>query len=321
MARKKVLLLAPTMRSAPTGPIALGNIIKDPLCPELPLTDTNSAAVKLLADKHQDVIETNVFNSDLRASSVSGGVVAKFLEGLAGFGLDLGGSQGQSARSSVKIDRLVTQSITPTMEEVRSVFNEPSVQAGIRNSFFRANVYMITSVQLAYGAEDFITAFRKKGTHFHLRADLSPALLPVKNGADGVLDASDSTIQKSTIDSSTPFVRAYRLREILYRRRRVETQREYVNGDLYDLDDSREEKPFHEDHDPESSVAELVLLDDEDANLAELWDMKPRQYMLIDSGGEESDADDDIGESESESEEDSGPAKLALEGDASERLT
>ncbi|OAA69772.1 hypothetical protein ISF_03042 [Cordyceps fumosorosea ARSEF 2679] len=272
MAHQTPLLMAPLMHSAPTGPIALGNLIKDPRSPEIPLTKNDSDAVRKVADKYSEVEQSNVFRHDRKTASGSAGVVAKFFESLA---LDLGGNKNKSFQSTWKINRLVTRSIYPSEVEVKSVFNEPSVQEGIRNSFFRANVYMITSVQIAYGAEDFISTLRGHGAHLHAVADLNATGLPVNAGIDSSFDAADGIVRKSTFNPSMPFILAYGLREIYYRRKRVAKQKVYRNGDLYNVG-GREPEP------EEDSVAELRFLAEDNSEIPSMWGMKPSQYILED---------------------------------------
>jgi hypothetical protein len=142
---------------------------------------------------------------------------------------------------------------------------------------------MITSIQIAYGANVIASTIRERGGFLHFRADLTPTGAPVNAGATIEASKKAGQIFSSHTSEDTPFVLAYRLREIVYRRAIVREQKEVNSGDLMGNDARKPEK--EEGDDPSNYTADLYSLKDEDPELPEMWEMKPTP--AVDEDGSE----------------------------------
>ncbi|TVY30643.1 hypothetical protein LHYA1_G001226 [Lachnellula hyalina] len=264
----KIYFLAPTRHTPPDGPIALGNIIKDPRSPEITLNNANSEAVLKLAAKHIDVDESHSSKYLTQETFFRGEIFAKFL---AGFNLGTGAKWGNDASTAYRFDKLTTQSIYPSLSDIKEIFNEPAVQENIKDSRFRDNVYMITGVQIAYGADFIASTIREQGGFLHFRADLTPTDAPVNVGATAEASNQHGQMLSSHISEKTPFVLAYRLREIIYRRAAVREHKDVNNGDLMGIEGGKGDPET--EGDPSNYTADLYSLKDEDPELPEMWEL------------------------------------------------
>lgn len=228
MSTPKLYWLAPARHSTPLGAIALGNIIQDPRQPEIAINDTESPAVKKLAAGAVCIDETDAFHYTTEGSDAKADVKARFLQS---FGAGAGVHHDRDVTSLYKIAKMKTFSIYPSFGEVREIFNEPAVQEGLRNSFFRARVFMITSIRVVYGADVLVSTIREAGGYLFMRADLAPAGPPVNLEAAAEAAEKKGEIVATHVSDQTPFVFAYRLREIAFRRKQIKTQRN-VEGNM-----------------------------------------------------------------------------------------
>lgn len=139
---------------------------------------------------------------------------------------------------------------------------------------------MITGVKIARDADVLIGKMRERGGNLHFGANLTPVSVPIKVGPD--LEASRGHGQSVKEKHAGEFVFAYRLREIRYRRRKVEEQREYPKGDLLGHDEG---KGWGEGNKEEvGEEAELVGLGVGDIG-GEDWDAE--DVEVVDDDGEE----------------------------------
>ncbi|KAK0101209.1 hypothetical protein ONS95_012810 [Cadophora gregata] len=223
----KTYFLVPTRDTVPSGSIFLGSIIKSPYSPELSINGKNSHLLSAL-----EVIETRLVDTSQQLSK-SGkgktGVWAEFLGGM-GIGADISGTWDNTEESTYKFSELITKTISPSLSEIQAIFKEPEVQQCLKDSRFRNNLYMIIGIKIARGADVAISRIRARGGNLNFGIDMTPFGVPIKVGPEFELsrEVGHSVEEKHTND----FVFAYRLREIRYRRKTVEDQREYRKGDL-----------------------------------------------------------------------------------------
>ncbi|KAK8120180.1 hypothetical protein PG999_004300 [Apiospora kogelbergensis] len=228
----KVYYLAPTRHVPPDGPIALGSIITDPRRPEIAINSSTPAIQEL------KVHETVELNHSL------GGVVP-------GLGMDAeaGIRAASGNRSSYAFEKIVTREIFPDLETVRSLFSgDACVQQSIKDRRWQLSVFLITGVQVAYGAEVLLTRARERGVYLQTGVDL-------------------------TAVTGTPFVFAYRLRQILYRRKKVQEQRDHIKGDLLGVYDGKENMRLSSDEGGEVYEVQFAGLDKEDVDLPEIFNL------------------------------------------------
>ncbi|KAH8902472.1 hypothetical protein BR93DRAFT_932049 [Coniochaeta sp. PMI_546] len=266
MSLRKTYFLAPARHSTPLGTIALGNIIEDPHSPEIAINDTTSEAVKKLAAKATSVDETNTFTYLAEGSNLKTSVMAKVLEGFGNLGAGAGFNSGKNMSSIYKIDKMTTLTISPTLQEVQTIFDESAIQGKLRSKFFRSSVYMVTSIRVVYGAEAFASTVRAAGGFLHFAADLTPSGAPLNVGATLEAAKSNGQITSTKVSDKTPFVLAYRLRQIVYKSLKVIEQK-VIDGDLLHADDSDDDEEEEEEEDLSTYNAAVVLLEEEDPDL------------------------------------------------------
>ncbi|KAL2067622.1 hypothetical protein VTL71DRAFT_15718 [Oculimacula yallundae] len=223
----KTYFLVPTRDTPPNGPIFLGSIIKSPRSPELSVNGKTSPLLSAL-----DVVVTKVIDSSRQITHNGKGKTGVWVEFLSGMGIgaEVSGNWDDIEQSTYKFDELITQTIAPSFAEIVAIFNEPDVQQFLKDSRFRDNLYMITGIKIARGADIAVSKIKSKGGNFNFGIDTTPFGVPIKIGPDVEIskEAGQSYEEKHTDD----FVFAYRLREIRYRKKAVEDQREYRKGDL-----------------------------------------------------------------------------------------
>lgn len=273
----KTYFLAPTRDSPPNGPIFLGSIIKSPRSPEITLNGKKSPILKTL-----EILETSLSNSTRQLSKTSNGksgVWAEFIDGM-GIGGEISGNWDNSEIATYKFDELITRTIAPDLEEVDLMFKEPSIQKAIKDSRFRDNLYMITGIKIARGADVAIEKIRSRGGNLHFGIDATPAGVPLKVGPD--ITVSKGSSQGLTERHTNDFVFAYRLREIAYVRKEVREQKEYVKGDLMGTDGKEREEEA--ENDGSKDEAQLSGLRKTDVQ-ADAWDLDT--VPTVDDDGEE----------------------------------
>ncbi len=225
----KVYFLAGTRRSPPDGPIALGSLISNPRSPEITLNLPHPKIVQKL--KVYETVESNQTRSLGKNFGVQPTMWAKFAQE-AGFGDVVG--EASICYSSIDMslytfEKIVTREIFPDIEVVQELFNDPQVQKSIKDRRWQLSVFMITGVQIVYGAKVVVTKAKGTEVHFQTGVELTPVLAPAAVGVGLNLSMAPSQSLSTKYDS--PFVFAYRLRQISYRRKKVEKQREYTKGD------------------------------------------------------------------------------------------
>jgi hypothetical protein len=283
----KTYFLAPTRDTPPNGPITLGSIIKSPRSPELSLNERDSPAVKAL--KVGETSVTSASRTLLKSGKGKAGVWAEFIDGV-GISGKISGNWDNGELAQYKFEKLITKTIAPDLVAVSKIFEEASVQKAIKDSRFRANLYMITGIKVARGADVAISKIRARGGNLYFGVDTTALALPLKIGPD--ISATTTAGQSLTEHHSTDFVFAYRLRELVYKRKVIEEQKEYPKGDLMGHNEGMGEMGDNEDFPVE---AEVSGLDPEDLK-AEDWELEP--IAATDDDGEDCvcvaiDGDDD----------------------------
>ncbi|KAL2155919.1 hypothetical protein VTH82DRAFT_661 [Thermothelomyces myriococcoides] len=249
---KRTYFLAPTRDQSPLGPIALGNLIKSPHEPDIPLNDPNSPTVRRLQSAATVISEVDATRSSAASRSFQPTVFLSFLSDLLGQKpVELSLSYLASRGAEFRIPRLETRTISPTTADVAALFAESAVQAALRNSLFTANLYLVTGVQIATQGAEYVVSGAK---------------------------ATKAAEVKSTGKIEGAFVLAYSLREVLYRKKRVTGQRRpRIEGNLF-ADGQRRVRANREEEEEEEEQlelfeAELAGLKEEDPELPEYWDL------------------------------------------------
>lgn len=265
---RKTYFLAPTRDSPPSGPIALGNIILSPKLAELPIT--NALPIDQSDMPISKYEETNWELILEKHKSGSIGLWGSFLQAL-GAGGDLNFVHEISDARTYHFDRLETQTFWPTDEYVKDSVTAKPVQDFLKRKRFFQNIYMITSIKIAYGATAVRSVLQNRGVCVQLGADGTMAGIPIGGGPQGELrwgKKEDFLFQR---DSG--FVFAFRLREIYYTTRRGLRQDEFVKGALFGL----ESKTLNED-----SASEQTHIDNQEIDEFELLGLKDEEVHADD---------------------------------------
>jgi hypothetical protein len=273
----KTYFLAPTRDTLPSGPIFLGGIVSSPRSPELSLNNKRSPLLETL-----EVSTTTIHDSTRTLSKGTKGKAGVWCEFIIdiGVGGDAGTTWDNTEVTEYKFEELVTKTISPDLHEVRKLFEDDSVQQAIKDSRFGSNLYLITGIKIARGAEVAISKVRSRGGNLHFGVDTTALGVPLKVGPD--LENERSKGQGLTEKHKGEFVFAYRLREIRYKRKKLEGQKEYAKGDL--MGHGQDRKESESDEDEESGEPELIDLKNADVK-GDAWELDPSK--TIDDDGEE----------------------------------
>ena len=254
---RKTYFLAPTRDSPPSGPIALGNIILSPKLAELPITNALPIDQSdMPISKHE---ETNWELTLERHKSGSIGLWGSFLQ-ILGAGGDLNFVHELSDARIYHFDRLETQTFWPTDEYVKNSVIAKPVQDFLKRKRFYHNIYMITSIKIAYGATAARSLLQNRGICVQLGVDGTMAGIPIGGGPQGELSWGKS--EGSSFQRDSGFVFAFRLREICYTTRRGLRQDEFVKGALFGLESetSNDDSASGQMHIDNQEIDEFELL-------------------------------------------------------------
>lgn len=230
MAQRKSYFLAPNCDNPPDGPIRLGNILTSPFKPEYSLISPRlSPSIPIYSTT------VNNFSADLTASSnFKIGLYAKFLETITGVGADVGISRENSTRNIYKISRVATRFFIPTAEFVQSVMADQTIREFLVKKRFQKNVYMVTGVKIAYGGDVTLSRTKDRGQTLKVGIDGTALMAPFNAGPDiNHSKRSDEVLRFESVD----FVFAYRLTEIIYKKKEVKSK-PYESGVLLGLERS-----------------------------------------------------------------------------------
>lgn len=172
--------LAPRLDCKPTtGPIALGNIIADPLRPHRSLTTIDQGT---LEQKYPRIETSSVINYATALDSdsqISAAIWAQFLETVSA---KFGGSSVNRTSKTYSADGIKTQYFVcdPSLEEIMDRLGAPRVRTAMkagRIPGLRSPVYMVTGLKIATN----LTAqtSRNKGSQIEMVADTT---IPVPPG-------------------------------------------------------------------------------------------------------------------------------------------
>jgi len=164
MTQYPTYLLAPNFHFKPgTGPIALGNIIADPLRPHRALTTVDAGTVKATYPRIETITDYDRSMTRGNSRDVSMAVWAQFVQTLSA---KVSGEYGTSAHMNYTMDALETAYFVtdPPLEEIEARLKVPRVQTVVkagRIPGFRQPVYMVTGMMIAKG----FAVVQERGKH------------------------------------------------------------------------------------------------------------------------------------------------------------
>ncbi|UKZ69236.1 uncharacterized protein TrAtP1_010245 [Trichoderma atroviride] len=154
MARQKTYLLAPNFRFKPqSGPIALGNLITDPLRPHRALTTVDADYLQANYPRIETITEQDHALSRATGHDISVGVWAQFVQTVCA---KTSGQRNSTAQTSYTMDSLEAMYFVtdPSLEEIEARLKVPRVHGFVKASSFpglRKPVYMVTGLMIAKG--------------------------------------------------------------------------------------------------------------------------------------------------------------------------
>ncbi|KAF4631189.1 hypothetical protein G7Y89_g6947 [Cudoniella acicularis] len=276
---QKCYFLAPTLHFPPNGPIALGNIIASPSYPDSPINTSPPPPIPTSMGLY-NIIESNWKTLRERQQSCSGGIWTTFLHILI-FGGDIDISKSGSLTEEYHFRKLVTRYFQPTIEYIKTSVYQQDVQDFIVGHKGKGQIYMITGVKIASGATVAITEAKKRGLHFQLGVDATPAGVPIAMGPK--LERGGDEVQRTSSEIEEDFVFAYRLTQIKIRKKGGLVYQQYdKEGELFGVGNDEGDKEEGEgDFRDQFEIEELVEHD----VCAEEFGMK--SVTVLDDDGKE----------------------------------
>ncbi|EWC48475.1 hypothetical protein DRE_02244 [Drechslerella stenobrocha 248] len=171
-----------------------------------------------------------------------------------------------------KVPLMDTYSIEPTPAYVKDSIAAASAEILKSGD----NLYMITGVKIARGGTGHDTKSRGFGVDTSIGVDATAVGVPIEVGED--IGFSRSTSSRQEFGSTGDFVFAYRMREIFYKKRVLNTK-EFNKGAV--LGDDVRIQSAHEGRPLEFVIAEAETGDDDEEDDGEA-------FSFVDDDGEES---------------------------------
>ena len=133
----------------------------------------------------------------------------------------------------LEAERVETSFFEPTEEYLKAAVNVPSVVAALEKQEYKKPVFMITGVKVVHGASKAVsTKKRSLGGDITVQGDLASLGAPgVAPGVSIGLDRDRS--EHVEWESAEPYVFAFRLSEVYYRRGTELESKAYIRGALY----------------------------------------------------------------------------------------
>ncbi|KAI9928488.1 hypothetical protein ASPWEDRAFT_437545 [Aspergillus wentii DTO 134E9] len=215
MAHNPTYFLAPNFFFKPgTGPIALGNIIADPLRPHRALTTIDATTLEKTYPRIETITNYEYSSTRSKSHDMSMSIWAQFLDTVTA---KVSGERGNSMQTTYNMDALETRYFVddPTLEEVEARLAVPRVRAVMKASSipgFRQPVYMITGLMIAKG----FSASQEKGKHRSGEVDVGGSA-PTPTGQAGVganVTRSSSAEESDGWKAGEDIVFAYQLLKI-----------------------------------------------------------------------------------------------------------
>lgn len=215
MAQQPTYLLAPNFHfRAGTGPIALGNIIADPLRPHRALTTVDAGTLKAIYPRVETFTYYDRSMKLVTSHDVSMAVWAQFVQTVSA---KVSGERGTSMHTNYTMDALdTTYFVTdPPLEEIEVRLKVPRVQAVVKAGSMpglRQPVYMVTGLMIARG----FAALQERGKHKAGEVEVS-GNVPTPTGDAGLranLAKSASTEESDMWKAGEDIVFAYQLLKI-----------------------------------------------------------------------------------------------------------
>ena len=228
----KQYFLAPNFENPPTSLLQPGRIFDSPRA----LTPLNPQPYDLISIPDDYITTTSKENFRAAITSKHGGhigVFANFLQQFLPLGADLSTHFTRSRKSIVEAEKVETSFFEPMEEYLKAAVNVPLVVAALEKQNYKKPLFMITGVKVVRGASKAVSTKKLKfGGDLTAQGDLTSLGAP--GVAPGVnLGLDDDRSEHIEWESAEPYVFAFRLREVHYRRGTGLESKAYTRGALY----------------------------------------------------------------------------------------
>jgi hypothetical protein len=137
-----------------------------------------------------------------------------------------------------KIDTLETKFFMPSIQYLEaSIAASSEVQSALKGTRFRSSLYIVTGIKIAKGARFSQSTSRGAGGQFEAVADSGQGA-----SAGGTASAKKGTSGLKSFENSSPFVFAFQLRKIVYKKKKVVGTEPRNEGAMLGADVDEEEK-------------------------------------------------------------------------------
>ncbi|OCK98933.1 uncharacterized protein K441DRAFT_653304 [Cenococcum geophilum 1.58] len=253
----------------PGGYLTLGRILKS----YDPGDILNPGLLPKVASKIDSVPKKVVTEAFVSGQSVMVGLFVKFLE-VTGLGGEAGFGFGKSDAVKYNIEKLETHHFIPEADFVKECLKSPDVQDYITGGWIKKNIYMISGVKIAIGAQMERIDSSQQDVHLRGGVNTSATCVPIDLGLAGT--ASSSSQQIRSFRDSAGFVYAFRLRQVYYSKDKVRT--EPVAGQFYNVHGSEQDLDDDDDDEPEE-VAAFWGLGEGDVNIELEFGLQPSETV------------------------------------------
>lgn len=245
---RRSYLPAPNFDCSIDGPIVLGAILENPLDPESPL----STGLPIDDETIRKHVQHKVRMSLEKGRSGMGGFFASILENI---GLEVSGSRTTNSQTVATFDELHTLYFEPSDKYMASSLATRKVQDYLSGG--QKQLFVITGIKVGYGGKVSDTEGCTSNGTLSLGVDSAATGIPMSLGPQGKLSRGSS--QTVSFEEAAPFVFAYRLSEIRYRKGVLKSG-PYVDGAMYSVEGKK--RADEEGLEPEQMI--FLCLDDED---------------------------------------------------------
>ncbi|KAF4468175.1 hypothetical protein FALBO_4941 [Fusarium albosuccineum] len=164
-------------------------------------------------------------------------------------------------QSAAKFDELQTLSFEPSDDYMRQSMSTPKVQQYLARHHLRKRIFIITGVKIAFGAK--VKDEESSLGNANISLGLDGTAVGVAVGVGPHAEGTRGYSQSMSFERAEPFVFAYRLREIRYRRG-VASDKPYRDGALYGAGGTKDKDATATGDEEPAETAIFMSVDEED---------------------------------------------------------
>jgi hypothetical protein len=231
--------LAPHWDIVPDKYLCLGHIIRNP---SDPMNTLNAAERVTNLRQPSTLIAQGTYEATLAGHGDTNLALWARLTEMVPIGAKASANFRRDDLDIFKIETVKTTIFMPTNQYLaESIAAGPQVQSALNRTVFRASLYIVTGVKIATGAKFSQSTSTDKSGQLEATADTGQGV-----SAGGSASAAKDYSKAVSFEQSDPFVFAFQLRKILYKKKKVFGTDAYNNGTMLGADDEEEEEEEEE---------------------------------------------------------------------------